>query len=450
MKYLKIQNKGILPLRLLKLIGASTKTGDATKIGEFGTGLKYAIAFFIRKKIDFKLFIGIHEVKITTEDINVNGNLFKEIKINGKHTGITTHYGVQWKAWEAIREVYCNAIDEKNPSVDEGIEEITGKRGHTTFFIEQTDEIYEVVSNWKSYFLHTAGQYVTGINPLYNDENYAIYPNNNEDKALRLYKNGVLIHTSEWHKSTFVYDIKKAPLNELREYKGFIAQDLSKAILGSNHLVGSHLLKNFKPLQDKKQEEQRERLIEVTMDYSYAYDSNGERIKQVFEGYLFLSPESSTKAISEKAIRVHKGLFDKVKSFLPTEDIRYSSYGYYGGGYSGTSRNTTSDISYKLVTNLELEERIVSVLRNLEYNLKFAIAVSIKETFDFIKESKSNIDYLFSSELDKLNDKDLEAVVIIAILDYKKISVYTALKRLIKNSRLNKNLHQILFSDKNQ
>ena len=44
MKYLKIQNKGELDIRLISLMGGSTKTGDTTKIGRFGTGLKYTLS----------------------------------------------------------------------------------------------------------------------------------------------------------------------------------------------------------------------------------------------------------------------------------------------------------------------------------------------------------------------------------------------------------------------
>ncbi len=112
MKYLKISNKGLLDVRLIMLMGASTKTDDPTKIGQFGTGLKYAIAYFIRNDVDFKLFVGEEEIEFSVTDENISGKEFKEIYCDGRSMNITTQYGYQWTAWEALREIYCNATDE--------------------------------------------------------------------------------------------------------------------------------------------------------------------------------------------------------------------------------------------------------------------------------------------------------------------------------------------------
>lgn len=37
MKYIRIKNKGLIEPQALHLLGASTKTNDATKIGQFGS-----------------------------------------------------------------------------------------------------------------------------------------------------------------------------------------------------------------------------------------------------------------------------------------------------------------------------------------------------------------------------------------------------------------------------
>jgi len=65
-KYLKIQNKGLLDIRLVALMGGTTKGEDITKIGTFGTGLKYAITYLLRTGNNFKLFIGEKEVIFST------------------------------------------------------------------------------------------------------------------------------------------------------------------------------------------------------------------------------------------------------------------------------------------------------------------------------------------------------------------------------------------------
>ena len=58
MRYLKIQNNGLLDIRLVALMGGTTKSKDTFKIGQFGTGLKYTLAFLYRNNIDFKVFVG--------------------------------------------------------------------------------------------------------------------------------------------------------------------------------------------------------------------------------------------------------------------------------------------------------------------------------------------------------------------------------------------------------
>lgn len=43
--YLKIQNRGLITVEDLKFIGSSTKRGKNNKIGQFGSGWKFALAW---------------------------------------------------------------------------------------------------------------------------------------------------------------------------------------------------------------------------------------------------------------------------------------------------------------------------------------------------------------------------------------------------------------------
>jgi hypothetical protein len=65
MKYLLIENKGEIDVNGLILMGGSTKRDSQTSIGFFGSGNKYAIATLINKGINFKIFSGENEIKIT-------------------------------------------------------------------------------------------------------------------------------------------------------------------------------------------------------------------------------------------------------------------------------------------------------------------------------------------------------------------------------------------------
>ena len=77
MKYLKIQNDGVLDIRLVALMGGTTKSNDEFKIGQFGTGLKYTLAFLYRNNLDFKIFAGKDEVKIHLEKETIREDVFE-------------------------------------------------------------------------------------------------------------------------------------------------------------------------------------------------------------------------------------------------------------------------------------------------------------------------------------------------------------------------------------
>ena len=51
MKIIKITSKGEIDERAFSLLGASSKRDDNTKIGMFGSGLKYSLAYLLRKEI---------------------------------------------------------------------------------------------------------------------------------------------------------------------------------------------------------------------------------------------------------------------------------------------------------------------------------------------------------------------------------------------------------------
>jgi hypothetical protein len=238
MKYLKIQNNGELDIRLVALMGGTTKSGDRFKIGQFGTGLKYTLAYLFRNNIDFKIFSGEEPINISTEKENIKGADFEIICIEGHRTSITTSMGQQWDAWMIIRELWCNALDEggntKEIVGDEAL--LSGVTGTTSFYIQLTPDIRSVLDNWKSYFIHH-------FEPIWENESYAIYPNRSDGK-LKLYKNGVLIYQHPNTKSLFLYDIKRADINELREFRGVTSYEVFKALAQPNQEVVSYFLQN--------------------------------------------------------------------------------------------------------------------------------------------------------------------------------------------------------------
>lgn len=209
MKYLKITNNGELDIRLVALMGGTTKANDKFKIGQFGTGLKYTLAFLFRNNLDFKILVGGNPVDITTEKEQIRGEDFEIICINGHRTSITTQMGADWEAWMIIRELWCNALDEGG-AIKEITNDVVGKSGTTDFFIQIDRQIEDVLKNWDKYFIHDK-------EPIFKQGIYTVYPGGN---TLRFYKNGVLIHENDKVQALYSYDISDADINELREYKG--------------------------------------------------------------------------------------------------------------------------------------------------------------------------------------------------------------------------------------
>lgn len=279
MKYLKIQNNGELDIRLVALMGGTTKSKDEFKIGQFGTGLKYTLAFLIRNNIDFKIFVGTEEVKIYVEQETIKGEVFEIICINGNRTSITTKMGEDWKAWMIVREIWCNALDEGG-AVKEETETLNGLEGNTSFFIQVESQIRDVIKNWERYFIH-------GVTPVSSTERFDIYHGGSH---LKIYKHGVLIHEDEHQKALFSYDIKNADINELREYRGSLSMDIYSSLANADRDAIKYFLENITDAH-----------YEGDMDYDWFYNDFTDKWKEVI-GTAKIIHQEALNIIKEKEL----------------------------------------------------------------------------------------------------------------------------------------------------
>lgn len=152
-KYILIQNDGEIESNSFELIGASTKRDDKTKIGFFGSGLKYSIAYMMRKGIDFRVFSGVNEFCFSTKKEQLKDKSFERICINGTLTSFTTTMGPTWKEdWFVLREIYCNALDENSCMIVKETDIVAPSEGKTRIYIEITDALKSVSENWDAYF----------------------------------------------------------------------------------------------------------------------------------------------------------------------------------------------------------------------------------------------------------------------------------------------------------
>src|ERR1700733_10667999 len=96
-KWIKIVSQGIIDPKAFHFIDASTKRDDKTKIGFFGSGLKYSLAYLLRNKINFRVFSDFKEFSFTTEATPFRGDKwFDVICIDGIPTSLTTEMGIDW------------------------------------------------------------------------------------------------------------------------------------------------------------------------------------------------------------------------------------------------------------------------------------------------------------------------------------------------------------------
>lgn len=264
MKYLKIQNDGLLDIRLVALMGGTTKANDQYKIGQFGTGLKYTLAFLYRNNIDFKIFAGTEEVKTHIEKEDIRGEIFEIICINGQRTSITTKMGEDWMCWMIIRELWCNALDEGG-AVKEVTETVAGEENKTTFFIQEDIQVRNVIKEWSKYFIHDQ-------QPIWGNETYKLYPAGNR---LCIYKQGVLIFEHPTRASVFSYDVGNATINELREFKGTISREIVHAIKDVDQRTATYFLENISAEH-----------YESDMDYEWFTSWHGEWAKAIGTGKI--------------------------------------------------------------------------------------------------------------------------------------------------------------------
>lgn len=227
--YIKISNNGEIDEKAFTLIGASSKREDASKIGFFGSGLKYAIAVLLKNEIDFKVFSGLKEIKITKEIEKFRGQKFEVICINGNKTNYTIDMGPKWEPWYAIREIFCNAIDEGGNKEIEPVLEIEKKKGITNFYVEYNEKLKHLFENWNEYFSYKRDDKVADIGV-----GTKIYSGG---KKLICYRKGVQCYEKD-KKCLFHYDSSLFNINESRvtESEWDLNTEIAKVIAASNNI----------------------------------------------------------------------------------------------------------------------------------------------------------------------------------------------------------------------
>jgi len=211
-KYIKIESKGVVDPKAFFLIGASTKRGDDSKIGFFGSGLKYSVAFLLRNNIKFKVFADYAEIKFKTKPSDFREQSFDVIWIDKKETSMTTEMGMDWEHWSVIREIFSNAIDEGDNAISVVKKsECVPVEDKTVFYIEVTPQMQEIITNWDLYFTEKRKDL------LYSDtDSNQLYIGGD---GLVVYRKGIRCLYTKEEKPIFNYDLSWVEINESRSIK---------------------------------------------------------------------------------------------------------------------------------------------------------------------------------------------------------------------------------------
>lgn len=211
MNYLEIKSWGEIDIQAFTLIGASTKRGDLSKIGLYGSGNKYSIATLLKQGIAFKVFSGEDEIVFSTKKQSFRDLDFDVILVNGVETSLTTTMGgSEWaNAFAPIREIYSNALDEDKDATLTKTSEIIAERGFTKFFIEMTEDVAHFYKNIHLYFCNE--------NPkvLLSNGTGSVYPNTDSGNV-RIFRKGILAHFSDKKKALYHYNFIDIDINESR------------------------------------------------------------------------------------------------------------------------------------------------------------------------------------------------------------------------------------------
>lgn len=238
-KYLLFENKGHLEVLALFMVGASSKRDDASKIGRFGSGLKYSLAKTLRDKMEIRVFSGQDEIVIGTQPFTLRDKQFEAITINGQQTSLTTEMGPDWQWWQVIRELWCNALDEGGADyrVIEDGNLIDGRQDYTRVFIEINNEIEAVLQQWHLYFAHDREDVIVDT------PEFRLYPS---DGKQIYYRKGIRCHFGGMD-ALYHYDSADFPINEERVITSEFAASYNIATCLARHAtfeVAQNILRN--------------------------------------------------------------------------------------------------------------------------------------------------------------------------------------------------------------
>lgn len=261
-------------------MGGSEKAGDESKIGQFASGLKYAMALMLRNGVDFQVttvdsgpqsIFGLKEYTIedglTSKSKSMIGISESDNSKSLMHcTGFSTQLGINWEPWMILRELYSNVKDEGGyytlvaPEIDYGT--------IMKLNFDESSPFYEI---WRNKHL-----YINEDKPLF-EVSSILDAYKNDEKYLKIFKQGVLVYEDREVYSEYAWGIhfgeidERRILNNVSHVKSVIASQIAKS---KNKKFLEEIVRDYDWVNDKD-----------FLEGIYFYDDLSEECKEVIYSY---------------------------------------------------------------------------------------------------------------------------------------------------------------------
>ena len=211
MKRIHFVTETVIDPKCWSLIGVNAKPNSNNPIGQFGTGLKYAIAICMRK--NWKLQINSVKNNIAQKyDFNICEEPFRDEQVevvycNDLPLPYTTHLGKHWDDWTVIRELLSNTMDENGKMIIEQDKKTPELKDNQTCITVESEQLYEIAKDINNYFLEK------NHNVIAKNQHFELLP---EKHAGKVFLKGILV--GEIKDAKFGYNVTdKATLSEDRK-----------------------------------------------------------------------------------------------------------------------------------------------------------------------------------------------------------------------------------------
>lgn len=246
MTYLKIENTGESDPQAFTLLGASTKRGSDTAIGQFGSGTKFGLAVLLRNNVYPTIYCGTTRLEFGLREPGFAGAREIYCSTNGgagKNLGFCVEYGeIDWTDVSmALREYISNAIDAGGYSVEIVADnQVRAKSGFTRVFITMDlPAIGDFYRNRAKWFLHY-GTEADLHTPILQKGGR----NMGVNSGAMVYRRGVLIREVKEEQSLFDYNFHDISIDEARKLNDHTVRwEAGKLLSGADiPIIGQYLL----------------------------------------------------------------------------------------------------------------------------------------------------------------------------------------------------------------